>query len=98
MLRTLTILLFLTLLSHKGFSQYYDDSTTYKLTTQYTAAINYVDAAINSIAALNSLIKKKVTFLLNIGCPLLFLSFSCSIDYWKSVVKLTWQMYWIWAV
>ena len=59
MLRTLTILLFLTLLSHKGFSQYYDDSTTQKLNTQYTAAINYVDAAINSIAALNSLIKKE---------------------------------------
>ncbi len=60
--KPITILLFFTFLCNKGFSQYYDDSTLFhqqKLTSQYTAAINYVDAAINSIAALNSLIKKE---------------------------------------
>ena len=52
-----TTILFLTLtLCHKGFAQ---DDPQQKLTTQYTAAINYVDAAINSITALNSLIKKE---------------------------------------
>lgn len=59
MLKFLTILLFLTTLSLKGFAQSNDDSTTYKLIAQYTAAINYTDAAINSISALNSLIKKE---------------------------------------
>ena len=50
-------ILFLTLtLCQKGFAQ---DDPQQKLTTQYTAAINYVDAAINSITALNSLIKKE---------------------------------------
>lgn len=57
--RILTILLSLTILSLKGFTQLYDDSTTYKLTAQYAAAIDFTDAAINSIAALNSLIKKE---------------------------------------
>jgi hypothetical protein len=57
--RITTILLFLTILITKGFAQYYDDSATQKLLAQYSAAINYTDAAINSIAALNSLIKKE---------------------------------------
>lgn len=57
--RTLIILLLLIIHSIKGFTNSYNDSTTFKLTTQYTAAINYTDAAINSISALNSLIKKE---------------------------------------
>lgn len=55
----INILLFLVILCHKGFAQSNNDSTTFKLITQYTAAINYTDAAINSISALNSLIKKE---------------------------------------
>lgn len=55
----INILLFLVILCHKGFVQSNNDSTTFKLITQYTAAINYTDAAINSISALNSLIKKE---------------------------------------
>ena len=62
MLRTFTILFFLVVLKFKGFTQYYSDSTTQaqeKLSKQFVAAINYADAAINSIAALNNLIKKE---------------------------------------
>lgn len=43
----------------KGFARANEDSTKQKLLAQYSAAINYADAAINSIAALNSLIKKE---------------------------------------
>ena len=60
--KLITILLFSLSLFTKGFAQYYDDSTAFrqqKLHSQYTAAIEFADAAINSIAALNSLIKKE---------------------------------------
>jgi hypothetical protein len=57
--RTIIILLCLQTFICKGFAQWHDDSTTYKLTTQYHTAIEFTDAAINSISALNSLIKKE---------------------------------------
>jgi hypothetical protein len=57
MLKSFTILFFFLLLSTNGFTQYYDN--TQKLIIQYKAAIEFSDAAINSIAALNSLIKKE---------------------------------------
>jgi len=59
MKKNLIILFFLVILCPKGFTQPYADSITHKLIVQYTAAINYADAAINSISALNSLIKKE---------------------------------------
>lgn len=59
MKKNLLILFFLVILCPKGFTQPYTDSITHKLIVQYTAAINYADAAINSISALNSLIKKE---------------------------------------
>ena len=60
--KNITILVFLVFLQCKGFSQYYLDSTLLaqeKLSKQFIAATDYADAAINSIAALNSLIKKE---------------------------------------
>jgi hypothetical protein len=60
--KLITIFFFSLIPYTKGFAQYYDDSTAFrqqKLHTQYTAAIEFADAAINSIAALNSLIKKE---------------------------------------
>jgi len=57
MFKTFTILFILTLtLITKGFSQ---TTSQQKLTTQYHTAIEFTDAAINSISALNSLIKKE---------------------------------------
>ncbi len=57
MLKSFTILFFFLLFSTNGFTQYYD--STQKLIIQYKAAIEFSDAAINSISALNSLIKKE---------------------------------------
>ena len=56
MLKPFTILFFF-LYSTNGFTQNIDSAT--KLNIQYTAVIDFSDAAINSIAALNSLIKKE---------------------------------------
>ena len=44
---------------NKSYSQHDTLSPQLKLNTQYAAAISYADAAINSISALNSLIKKE---------------------------------------
>ncbi len=57
MLKSFTILFFFLLFSTNGFTQYYD--STQKLIIQYKAAIEFSDAASNSISALNSLIKKE---------------------------------------
>ncbi|MBS4044313.1 MAG: hypothetical protein KGZ59_10895 [Chitinophagaceae bacterium] len=57
MLKHITILCFIVTLTFRGFTQYFD--STQKLIIQYKAAIEFSDAAINSIAALNSLIKKE---------------------------------------
>ena len=60
--KIITILLLSLILCTKGFAQYYSDSTAIakeKLHNQYTAAAEFADAAINSITALNSLIKKE---------------------------------------
>jgi hypothetical protein len=59
MLRLLIILFYLQGICTNAFAQQYSDSSHHKLTTQFTASIEFSDAAINSIAALNSLIKKE---------------------------------------
>lgn len=59
MAKLIFILLLFTTIINDGFAQVYKDSSTYKLTTQYHTTIEFTDAAINSISALNSLIKKE---------------------------------------